>query len=431
MRLLYRIGLSFLLAPQLQSQTLGQRIARAPEGEVRMQVDSRAGVCGDGRDVVGYRSAIFARNFESMGGHWSTERCVPGPLRVAISVSDGEVTRVRTQVGGSWPATAQRVTDLGAVPAADASAYFFDLARRLDRGGKDRVIIPAVLADVPAPIQPLLSLARDTDRTTDLRRAAVQWVGLLGDASVVPALLTFAREDVDDDGNDRKAGKKTLGSSAVAALSMLDGDVGVPALMDLARNGSVGTRRNAVFWLGQNGDPRGRRMLHTVIEDANESIRVRAHAIFSLAHWREVPAPELAWLRGVYARLQGEELKKAVLQGMTNDEEPAAGRWMLDRVLDVDETRELRKTALFWAGQREETPTADIERVYRDVTDNAIREHAIFVLSQRSDDAAADALMRIAREDRDTRMRSKALFWLAQKDDPRARKLIADLVLKP
>ena len=299
MRLPFAMALSLLLAPQLLSQTLAQRIRSAPAGEVRMTVDSRAGVCGDGRDVVGYRSAIFARNFESMGGNWSEERCVPGPLRVALSVSDGDVTRVRTQVGGNWPSTAQRVTDLGAVPAAEASAYFFALAARLDRGGKDRIIIPAVLADVPPPIQPLLSLARDTDRTVDLRRAAVQWVGLLGDASVIPALLSFAREDVDDDGNDRKAGKKTLGSAAVAALSMLDGDVGVPALMDLARSGSVGTRRNAVFWLGQNGDPRARRMLHRVIEDANESTRVRSHAIFSLAHGREVPGSELAWLRGV------------------------------------------------------------------------------------------------------------------------------------
>ena len=52
------------------------------------------------------------------------------------------------------------------------------------------------------------------------------------------------------------------------------------------------------------------------------------------------------------------------------------------------------------------------------------------MLSQRQDDAATDALMRIAREDKDNRMRSKALFWLAQKKDPRVTKLISDLVLK-
>ena len=428
------MGLTLLLAPafaiQLDAQSLATRVQRAPDGEVRMVVESRSGVCGDGRDVVGYRSAIFARNFESVGGHWSEDRCVPGPLRVALTIMDGEVARVRTMVGGTWGATEQRVTDLGAVPAADASAYFFSILPKLDHGGKDRAILPAVLSDVPPPLQALLALARNTDRTTDLRRSVVQWLGLLGDASVIPALVEFAREEVDADGND-KAGKKSLGGAAMAALSMLDGDIGVPALIDLARSGSVGARRNAVFWLGQNGDPRARRMLRTVIEDANESDRVRSHAIFSLTHGREVPASELAWLRGVYPRLQGEELKKSVLQGMVADEEPMAGRWMIERALDENESRELRRTALFWAGQRGETPTADLVRAYRDLTDANLREHAIFVLSQRSDDAASEALIRIAREDRDTRMRSKALFWLAQKNDPRARKLIADLVLKP
>ena len=95
------------------------------------------------------------------------------------------------------------------------------------------------------------------------------------------------------------------------------------------------------------------------------------------------------------------------------------------------ETRKVRKNALFWAGQDEDTPTAQIVRAYENDSDPAFREHAIFVLSQRDDNAALESLLRIAREDRDTRMRTKALFWLGQKDDPRARKLIADIVLKP
>jgi hypothetical protein len=57
-----------------------------------------------------------------------------------------------------------------------------------------------------------------------------------------------------------------------------------------------------------------------------------------------------------------------------------------------------------------------------------LKEHAIFVLSQRSDDAAFNELMRIAREDSDKRMRAKALFWLGQKDDPRVAKLIQDRI---
>jgi HEAT repeat protein len=415
-----------VLAAPLGAQSLASRVSQSPDGVVRMQVDSRMGVCGDGRDVVGYRSAIFASNFQSIGGRWSNSSCEPGPLRVALTVANGEVRQLRTHVGGRWPSTGARVTDLGAVPPQEASAYFFSLVPQLEREtGKDRLLLPAVLAQDAPVIQPLLTLARDARRTESTRRMAIQWLGLLGDASVIPALVGFVRGDTGDDEDDKHKG---VGGAALAALSTLEGDVGIPALMDLARNGSVGTRRNAVFWLGQNGDPRGRRLLHTVIEDDKEASRVRSHAIFSLMNGRETPESEFAYLRGMYPRLD-DELKDAVLQGMHKDDGPGS-RWLIERALDAREPMKHRKNALFWAGQREATPTADLVRVYRESQELTLREHAIFVLSQRQDDAATDALIRIAKEDRDTKMRGKALFWLAQKDDPRVKKLIADLVLR-
>jgi HEAT repeat protein len=418
--------------PRLGAQSLASRVAQAPDGVVRMQVDSRAGVCGNGRDVVGYRNALFARNFQSIGGHWTDSRCVSGPLRVSLTVAGGQVMQMRTEVGGSWPATESRVTDLGVVSPREASTYFFSLVPRLEvASGKDRLLLPAVLADDAPVIQPLLALARDPGRAEHTRRAAVLWLGLLGDASVVPALVQLSRDDddADDEGNDKR-GKKGLGSSAVAALSTLDSDVGVPALIDLARSGRVGTRRNAVFWLGQNGSQSARRLLHSVIENANEVSRVRSHAVFALTHGGDTPEAEFAYLRALYPRLEGDALKEAVIQGMQEDEEVAGGRWLVDRALDRRESSKLRKSALFWAGQREATPIAELVRVYREAAEPDLREHAIFVLSQRQDDAATDALLRIAREDHDTGMRGKALFWLAQKDDPRVKKLIADLLLR-
>jgi len=423
--------LALAFAPPLaQAQSLASRVAQAPDGTVHVQFDGRAGVCGDGRDVVGYRNALFARDFQSIG-RWNDTRCVPGPLRVTLTVAQGQVTRVQTQVGGAWPPSESRVTDLGVVPSREASAYFFSLVPRLETATeKDRLLIPAALADDAEVVAPLLALARDESRTVPTRRQAVRWLGLLGDASVIPTLVEFARRD-DDDGSGKR-GKKGLGSTAMAALSTLDGDVGVPALIDLARGGggSLGTRRNAVFWLGQNGDPRARRVLHTVIEDTKEDSRVRSHAIFSLAQGGDTPGAEFTYLRTIYPRLDDDQMKEAVFQGMMQDEEVEAGRWLIERARDTKEPTKLRRSALFWAGQRVATPTTDILGVYRDAGDVALREHAIFVLSQRQDDAATDALMRIAREDRDAEMRGKALFWLAQKHDPRVTKLISDLLLK-
>ena len=80
----------------MQAQgTLATRVARAPTGVVRVQFDGRPGVCGNGRDVVGFRNALFARNFQSIG-KWNDARCIPGPLRVSLSVSNGHVTQMQT-----------------------------------------------------------------------------------------------------------------------------------------------------------------------------------------------------------------------------------------------------------------------------------------------------------------------------------------------
>lgn len=379
-------------ARETPAQTIATRVAQAPDGVVRMQFDSRPGTCGDGRDVVGYGDVLFARNFQSIG-KWHSDRCVPGPLRVTLWVDDRQVTREETQVGGAWRGTDMRVTDLGVVSSREASAYFFSLVPRLEEAsGKDRVLLPAVLAADADVIEPLLAIARDENRALHTRQQAIHWLGSMGDESVVPVLATFARSD-DFEG---KRGRDGLSSSAMAALSNLDGGVGVPTLIDLARTGSIEIRRNAVFWLGQNGDPRGIRTLHSVIENSGEDDRVREHAIFSLGQSRDVADTELAYL--------------------------------IAHALDERVPMRLRRSALFWAGQRAETPTADLVRVYRDAHDTELKEHAIFVLSQRRDDEATDALLRIAREDKDRELRGKALFWLAQKHDPRVTKLISDLL---
>jgi HEAT repeat protein len=144
-----------------------------------------------------------------------------------------------------------------------------------------------------------------------------------------------------------------------------------------------------------------------------------------LAHADDIHETEFAYLRGLYPRLQSDKLQEAVLQGMGEDRS-AGSAWLIERARDSRESLKIRKSALFWAGQRELTPTKDLVGVYRNSTEPELREHAVFVLSQRKDDAALNELLRIAREDNDRRMRARALFWLGQKDDPRVAKLIGD-----
>jgi hypothetical protein len=405
---------------------------------VRVQFAGRPGTCGDGRSLIGYGRALFAEDFQSIGD-WHSSNCRSGPVRVALTVADGKVSRVSTFVGGVWGSSSQRVTDLGTVTPAEAASYFFALIPQIEvnagRKDKARFILPAVLADDPSALPRLIALARDDARLLETRRQAIQWIGLLGDASVVPVLVSYARgggaapagEDIDAD--DEAPGKKGLATTAMAALSTLKGNAGVPALIDLARNGTSGTRGAAVFWLGQTGDPRAFAALHGVIENGREDDRIRAHAIFSLSHGDRTPQSEYDWLGGMYSRLTGNKLKESILQGM-GENESGGSAWLLERARDTGERLEMRKNALFWAGQKKATPTKDLAGYYRSTTEPSLREHAIFVLSQRDDNEAIDELLRIARDDSDKKMRSRALFWLSQKDDPRVAKLIGDRVLR-
>jgi HEAT repeat protein len=427
------------VAPSALAQaTLSSRIEQAPDGVVRLQYPARAGACG-GRDLVGFGRALFGSSFESYGG-WSNAHCIPGPVRVSLTIADHRPTSVRTQIGGEWPAAAGRVTDLGIVSSRDAAAYFLSRVPALEPSGrKGRILLPAVLAADAVVVPELLALARDEARADETRRQALQWVGQLGDATVVPALVGFARagsgsgdgapDNSQGDAAIEKRGKKGLASAALAALATLDDGAGVPSLIDLARTGDVAVRHSAVFWLGQTGDAQALRTLHAVIEDQRENERVRANAIFALAHGESATPAEFAYLRGVFARLESTKLKESVIQGMAEDD-AGGGRWLLDRARDSREATKVRRSALFWAGQREATPTSELVSAYRDLDDASLREHAIFVLSQREDDAAVNALLRIAREDDDRRMRGKALFWLAQKNDDRVTKLISDLLVK-
>lgn len=417
-------------ANSAQSQgSIAERVGRAPDGVVRLQFEGHPGVCGDGRDVIGYRKAIFAGSVQSIGGNWSATRCAPGPVRVSLSVTRGRVSQMETFVGGSWPANG-RGTDLGSVNSSDAAAYFFALVGQLEgRSNKGRLLLPAVLAADNGTLARLTSLARDGARRQDTRSEAIQWIGLLGDASVVPTLLAFVRQDAstraDDLDKDDTHGKKGLASAAIAALSFLENGAGIPSLIEVARSGTPAVRRSAVFWLGQSGDRRALTALHGVIENPREDERIRSHAIFSLAHGGDKPDAEFAWLRSLYSRLQSGELKESVIQGMGQDDATGSS-WLLQRARDTRESMKLRKNALFWAGQSKSTPTQDLVSLYRAVPERDLREHAIFVLSQRDDDAALNELLRIARDDNDRGLRGKALFWLGQKDDPRVESLISE-----
>ncbi len=209
---------------------------------------------------------------------------------------------------------------------------------------------------------------------------------------------------------------------------MIPDDAGIPALMTLARGGSVSVRKAAVFWLGQRDDERGRALVRTVAGDERETEAVRSAAIFALGQGESSTA-DARFLESLFDRLTSEKLKERVLFSVSQRESSDGTRWLLAKARDESQPMEVRRKAIFWAGQGHAS-VADIASLYGSAREERLKEHIIFVLSQRNEDVATTKLMSIAKEDPDREMRKKALFWLGQSDDPRALALFEELLVR-
>jgi HEAT repeat protein len=96
-------------------------------------------------------------------------------------------------------------------------------------------------------------------------------------------------------------------------------------------------------------------------------------------------------------------------------------------VKNTREDEELRKKALFWAGQG----GANIDQIismYSALPEKEMREQVIFVLSQRREPAAVTKMLDIAKTDKDPELRKKAIFWLSQSRDPRVQDFLLELI---
>src|SRR2546423_4919779 len=89
---------------------------------------------------------------------------------------------------------------------------------------------------------------------------------------------------------------------------------------------------------------------------------------------------------------------------------------------------ELRKKALFWAGQSG-VSISELAQLYDRMADTEMKESIIFTLSQRqSDRAAIDKMFDIAKNEKDPELRKKAIFCLGQAHDPRVEQFLMELI---
>lgn len=240
-------GAAFLaLAPAVTAQSIADQVDEITDGKVRMSYAAKPGVCGDGRSRISTNSGRgwFVQRDDD---DWESD-CEYGPVRVVLTLRDGDVSRVRTYVGGRWKPASPSTYDLGMVSAPQAAAYLLSIARRAEGLAGEGAILPAMLADSATVWPELLEMGKDQSLRQKTRKRAVFWLS----QEAAEAATAGLEEIVDDDDEDRDVRK-----TAVFALSQRPADEGVPALIRVAKSSSdPAIRRQALFWLGQSEDPR-------------------------------------------------------------------------------------------------------------------------------------------------------------------------------
>jgi tetratricopeptide (TPR) repeat protein len=253
--------------------------------------------------------------------------------------------------------------------------------------------------------------------SVELRRKAMFLVSQKRGADVEDILLKSAREDPD----------REVRAQAIFWLSQVNTERAVTALDSILIGSSDRElQEKAIFALSEQRSPRATEILRRFVDRADVSDELKGKAIFWLGQRRSDES--FKYLQELYPRLQSAELKDKVIFAIAERREPEARRWLMDLALNAGEPMEMRKKALFWAGQNRNVAIADLVRLYDTMNDREMKEQLIFGYSQRRETEAVDKLMAIAENDSDGELRKKAIFWLGQSKDPRAAEFLLRLI---
>jgi HEAT repeat protein len=265
---------------------------------------------------------------------------------------------------------------------------------------------------------PILSqvLARRDECSAPLREKAVFIISQKRAAETEETLLRVARTDPSADVREK----------AVFWLSQVPTDRAVAVLEQILRSSTDdGVREKAIFALSQHRSARASQLLRAAAEEDGLPDELREKAIFWLGQGQS--ADQSAFLKSLYGRLSSPDLKEKVLFSLSQQEGAENRRWLLELAANEREPLEMRKKAVFWAGQSGAALT-ELSELYDRLTTREVREQVIFVLSQRSEAAAVDRLIQIARSERDPELRRKAIFWLGQSEDPRVAQVLLEII---
>ena len=192
-------------------------------------------------------------------------------------------------------------------------------------------------------------------------------------------------------------GTVNLQNDLIFVISMHDSSKVTPFLKGVALGTyTTKTRKNAIFWMGNQKTP--------------ESYRA---------------------LKEISAKVRGTELRKQVVFAYSLVGQEEAIQEMI-RIAREDKDREVRKNAIFWLGQKasDEAAAALQGLVEESDEDVDLKKSAVFAISQLPKDRSIPLLISIAKTHPNSALRKNAIFWLGQTGEEEALQFFEEILLK-
>jgi len=264
--------------------------------------------------------------------------------------------------------------------------------------GKNRVEVGGQKEDAPAPAALLFLLSQkdglldvsllDPDQSYDFSETSVFWLGRATNNESL-SLVEKCFES---------AGSKThLQGTLVFISSCHPGPKAPDFLKKIALGNYAGkVRESAVFWLGNYGDSKS-----------------------------------LAYLKEIFAKVQDTGIKKQVVFAFQLSKQKEAVEELI-RVAKNEPNQDIRKSAVFWLGQK---ASAESIKALKDIVDepkeeSGLKDQAVFAISQLPKEKSVPMLIDIAKTNKSPSVRTKAIFWLGQTGDESALKFFEEILLK-
>lgn len=307
------LGITVVATLRAQGTALDRRVSAVADGAVELHFAARADACGDGAHWYRVGDDSWYGSFTGSDDAATRAACTEGPVRVRVALASREIVRITSYVGPLQHG--EGATDLGEIPAAEASAWLLTLASRLDGRPARDAILPAVLARGGSPVAELQRVARDEDRSHDTRRAALSALPRVADNVGVSPLIAFTAQAAD------------------------------PWLA-----------REALRVIARSGDPRARAQLRVAVQDTKSDEDLRSIAISALGN-EYATAADGALLRDAYRTFDTERARSSVLNAVASVGGRANTEWLLAIARSSDQSPALRSRAV-QALERIDSPEA-------------------------------------------------------------------------